>query len=148
SRASRSTRSARRRKHSPDRLGRDHLAEARRQSAEDREARDGPVHDGEGTHVIQRKLYTVWVMIQRFQRQAGRPAFPIALALLVLAGCGRQSDSNVTHLIDRFKQPMVKKSSANKNRPKPTELWNFADAANSSAWKAGDGVTGLTVRDG
>src|SRR5712691_1191965 len=77
------------------------------------------------------------------------------LAWLSLAGCGRPSGSSVTRLIDRFQQGAVKKSPAKRNLPKPSGLWSFGEPAAGAAgekamlgWNAGNGVSGLTLRDG
>src|SRR4051794_27271451 len=76
-------------------------------------------------------------------------AFILAGTLLGLAGCGRPSSVKTTRLIDQFKQGMVKNSSATRNHPKPAEVWSFAEpGAESFGWTAGNGVTGVSVRNG
>jgi arylsulfatase A-like enzyme len=82
------------------------------------------------------------------------------LALVGLAGCGQSSNSGAIHLIDGFKIDMVKQSPAKRNSPEPAGLWNFAEPAPGSSgasedkdkatlgWKAGIGVSGLTLKDG
>lgn len=82
-------------------------------------------------------------------------AFIVAgLALLGMAGCGKQSDAGVTRLVDRFQRGMVKGSSAKGNSSGSVEVWSFSEPAASATekstpgWKAADGVTGLGQRDG
>jgi len=77
------------------------------------------------------------------------------MALLGASGCSRQADSGVTRLVDRFKREMIKGSPGKRSAPEPAALWSFgAPAAKSSpekaalGWSAGDGVTGLSHRDG
>jgi arylsulfatase A-like enzyme len=61
----------------------------------------------------------------------------------------------VTRLVDRFKQGMVKGSSARRNPPQAVALWNFSEPGAGKSpektafgWAAGDGVAGLSHRDG
>jgi hypothetical protein len=79
-----------------------------------------------------------------------------AWCLLGVTGCNRHSDAGVTRLVDRFKQGMIKGSSAAKrNSPGPVAIWNFGESAATSSpektalgWTAGNGVAGLSQRDG
>ena len=72
----------------------------------------------------------------------------IGLALAGLSGCGHSSNSSPIRLVDGFRLDMVKGSSAKRNSPEPAGLWNFAEPGATSAWKAGAGVTALSLKDG
>jgi len=76
-------------------------------------------------------------------------------ALLGMTGCSRKPEAGVTRLVDHFKQGMVKGSPAKRDTLRPAALWNFGESATGASaekgalgWSAGNGVTGLSYRDG
>ncbi len=69
-------------------------------------------------------------------------------ALVLFIGCGRSSpERSVVRLVDEFDSVQIENLASAAATIAPTE-WRFDDPSKPSQWKAGVGVSGLTVRDG
>ncbi len=71
------------------------------------------------------------------------------IALLTLVGCGGDSGpgGSAVRLIDLFDADAVSGAPAG-GEVDPQALWSFVSAEDPLGWKAGQGVSGLAVRDG
>jgi arylsulfatase len=75
----------------------------------------------------------------------------LLVCVLVLFGCGGGGQPPVVRLVDEFDADSVQGAPTSK-APEPQALWNFSEPGEADSpllgWKAGIGVSGLTVVDG
>ena len=80
----------------------------------------------------------------------------LAAVTLLLVTCSGPSNHQASlRLVDLFQEEMVKGAPTEVRQTEPLELWDFTQEAEASAesapnlgWKAGDGVSGLSLHEG